>query len=82
MSDTFGGSVEIERDVTIEDGGNLEVGFLAGTRTAADLPHYSEHELKHGLGGRLTSRIQRLFRNPSGLDPTAGRGSSGRPSRS
>lgn len=67
--------MEIERDVTIENGGNLEVGFQVGLRTAAALPDYSDQELKQALGD-LSNRIQQLFRNPA---PKSGEGSSGGP---
>lgn len=53
--------MEIERDVKIEKGGNLEVGFLTGPRTAEALPDFSDDELRQELGNTLTARIQKLF---------------------
>lgn len=53
--------MEVERDVVLEYGGDSEAGASTGSRTAGTMPHFTEEELKVGLGEKVNKQIEEIF---------------------
>jgi hypothetical protein len=64
--------MDVERDLTLEYGGESESGASSAARVATTLPHLSDEELRSGLGAAVSDQIEELFSDVSFLQPAPG----------